>query len=69
MGLRPVVIGLIASAALLLMNGENFGHENREILISVIIAVAALAVNLTTRIHPILIIVLSGLAGFFIYYF
>ena len=51
------------------MNGENFGHENREILISVIIAVAALAVNLTTRIHPILIIVLSGLAGFFIYYF
>lgn len=69
MGLRPVVIGLIASAALLLMNGENFGHGSHEILISVIIAVAALAVNLTTRIHPILIIVLSGLAGFFIYYF
>ncbi|MDE6283419.1 MAG: chromate transporter [Muribaculaceae bacterium] len=67
-GLRPVVIGLIASAALLLMNGENFGTETNEIFISVIIAVAALATVLFTRIHPILVIILSGIAGLIIYY-
>ncbi len=67
-GLRPVVIGLIASAALLLMNGENFGTETNEIFISVIIAVAALATVLFTKIHPILVIILSGIAGLIIYY-
>lgn len=68
MGLRPVVIGLIASAALLLMNGENFGYENSEIVISTIIAAAALATVLFTKLHPIIVIVLSGIAGLIIYY-
>ena len=68
MGLRPVVIGLIASAALLLMNEANFGNETREVVISVVIACAALATVLFTKIHPILVIILSGLAGFIIYY-
>lgn len=68
MGLRPVVIGLIASAALLLMNGDNFGEETREICISISIACASLATVLFTKIHPILVIVLSGLAGLLIYY-
>ena len=68
MGLRPVVIGLIASAALLLMNGENFGEELPEIVVSVVIACAALAAVLFTRLHPILVITLSGVAGFIIYY-
>ncbi len=68
MGLRPVVIGLIASAALLLMNGENFGYENSEIVISIIIAVAALATVLFTKLHPIIVILLSGIAGLIIYY-
>lgn len=31
-GLRPVVVGLIASAALLLMNGENFGRTECDII-------------------------------------
>lgn len=68
MGLRPVVIGLIASAALLLMNGENFGYENSDIVISVIIAAAALTTVLFTKLHPIIVIVLSGIAGLIIYY-
>lgn len=68
MGLRPVVIGLIASAALLLMNAENFGHDTRELVISVIIAMLSLATVLFTKIHPILVIALSGVAGFIIYY-
>jgi len=67
-GLRPVVIGLIASAALLLMNGENFGTATSEIVISVVIAVAALATVLFTKIHPILVIVAAGVAGLLIYY-
>lgn len=67
-GLRPVVIGLIASAALLLMNGENFGYVDKDIIISVIIAAAALATVLFTKIHPIIVILLAGLAGFIIYY-
>ena len=68
-GLRPVVVGLIASAALLLMNGENFGTEAREIVISTVIATGALATVLFTKIHPILVIIASGVAGFLIYYF
>ncbi len=68
-GLRPVVIGLIASAALLLMNGENFGTGTREIVISTVIAAGALATVLFTKIHPILVIIASGVAGFLIYYF
>jgi len=66
-GLRPVVIGLIASAALILMNGENFGYENRDIAISVTIASIALGVNLFTKIHPIWIIFAAGLAGFILF--
>lgn len=67
-GLRPVVIGLIASAALLLMNGENFGYVENDIIISIIIAAAALATVLFTKIHPIIVILLAGLAGLIIYY-
>jgi chromate transporter len=63
-----VVIGLIASAALLLMNGENFGTEMSDILISTAIAVAALVTVLFTRIHPILVIIAAGIAGLIIYY-
>lgn len=67
-GLRPVVIGLIASAALLLMNSDNFGDTRPQVLVSVIIAVASLCVVLFTKIHPIWVIVASGVAGFLIYY-
>lgn len=67
-GLRPVLVGLIASAALLLMNNENFGYEQSEILISVLIALVSLAVVLFTKIHPILIIVLAGVTGAVLYY-
>ena len=66
-GLRPVVIGLIASAALILMNRENFGFTTRDVLISCGIALASLCVNLFTKIHPILIICAAGLLGFIIF--
>ena len=66
-GLRPVVVGLIASAALLLMNESNFGSTDTDILISSGLAAAALAINLFTKVHPILIIIASGVAGWLIF--
>lgn len=66
-GLRPVVIGLIASAALILMNGENFGTTSFDVTASVIIAAATLALNLFTKIHPIALICAAGLAGFIVF--
>ena len=66
-GLRPVIIGLIASAALLLMNGDNFGHTSAEVMRSVAIAAAVLACVLFTKIHPILLIVASGIVGYIIF--
>lgn len=63
-GLRPVVIGLIASAALLLMNRQNFTDNTW----SIAICAASLATVLFSKIHPIFIICLAGLAGLAIYY-
>ena len=66
-GLRPVVVGLIASAALLLMNSENFGHSMNERLVSISICVLSFLVVYFSRLHPILVIVAAGVAGYFIF--
>lgn len=62
-GLRPVVVGLIGAAALLLMNRENF----TDYTFSIAIAAIAFALTYFTKVHPILIIVLAGVAGYIIY--
>lgn len=67
MGLRPVVVGLIASAALLLMNGENFGTESCDIIKSISICIGAFCLVMFTRLHPILIILLAGMCGYVLY--
>lgn len=61
-GLRYVVIGLIAAAAMLLMNQETFIDYWSYILFAFVF-LGALLFNL----HPILMIVISGIAGYFIY--
>lgn len=66
-GLRPVVVGLIASAALLLMNTANFGTELTQQLISVAICVAAFVLVFFAKIHPIWVILMSGVAGLIIF--
>lgn len=68
-GLRPVVVGLIASAALLLMNGQNFGTTPFELTVSILLCVASFAVVKFTRIHPISVIVGAGVVGLIVYYF
>ena len=67
MGLRPVVVGLIASAALLLMNGENFGTATPDCIKSIVICIASFCVVYFTKIHPIFIIIAAGIVGAFVY--
>lgn len=70
MGLRPAVVGLLASASLLLMNVENFGHpkdNTYQFVTSVVIFIAAFLATYKWKVHPILAIVLAGVAGFIMY--
>lgn len=66
-GLRPVVVGLIASAALLLMNAANFGEETYQIVCSIAICVAAFVAVFFAKLHPILVILLAGVAGLILF--
>mgnify|MGYP000256859312 CR=1 FL=1 len=61
-GLRPVTIGLIAAAALVLMNGDNFIDYK-----SALIFVAAFVLSWKFNVHPILMICLAGIAGLILY--
>ena len=66
-GLRPGVVGLLASAALVLMDGENFGTDTYSIIISILIFVAVFVASHIYKVNPILLIVLCGVAGFLLY--
>lgn len=66
-GLRPVVVGLIASAALLLMNSANFGEDSYQVIWSIVICFVAFLMVYKMHLHPILIICLAGLSGWLIY--
>ncbi len=66
-GLRPVVVGLIASAALLLMNSANFGETTWQVCWSIALCVTAFVMVYWLKWHPILIICIAGFAGWLIY--
>ena len=69
--LRPAVVGLIAAAALLLMNRDNFGSFNDspfQLVVSILLFVFAFVGTKLYHIHPIWMILLSGLAGILIYW-
>jgi chromate transporter len=64
--LRPAVVGLIASAALLLMTEENFGSPTDTPLqfwVSVALFVAAFVAMKFFKVSPILILLLAGVFG------
>ena len=62
-GLRPATVGLIAAAALMLMNKENFIDYK-----SFLIFGAAFILTWKFKVHPILMIVLAGVAGLILYW-
>lgn len=80
-GLRPAVIGLIASAAFLIARTTFFVTPNGSVCIfadirnilkvvnwrAVLIFVVAIIASLKYKIHPILLIVLSGVLGVILY--
>ena len=69
-GLRPAVVGLLASAALVLMNTESFGSPSTDtysFVVSVILFLIAFIGTRKFRINPILMIVACGIAGLLLY--
>ena len=69
-GLRPAVVGLLAAAALLLMNSENFSSptdDMRSFIISCLIFLVVFIATRRFKISPILMIVISGVAGLLLY--
>ncbi|MDR0748374.1 MAG: chromate transporter [Tannerellaceae bacterium] len=62
-GLRPASVGLIAAAALLFMNHENFIDYK-----SFLIFGAAFILTWRFKLHPILMIFLAGIAGLVLYW-
>ena len=67
--LRLTVVGLIAAAALLLLNTESFGTPglNLQFVLSVLIFAAVFYFSYRHRTNPILLILLSGLVGLVAY--
>jgi chromate transporter len=67
-GLKPAIAGLIFAAGLSMMNTQNFVDFGRgQYNISVIICVLAFVASYFFKANPILLIVLSGVVGFFAY--
>lgn len=67
--LRLAVVGLIGGAALMLLTAENFGTpgDRWQYGISIFLFVAAFVGTYVFKIHPIRMICLCGIAGFFLY--
>lgn len=61
-GIRPAAVGLIGAAALMLTNSQNFIDYR-----SVIIFLITLICVLKKWLHPVLLIIISGVVGYIIY--
>ena len=64
--LRPVVVGMLAAAVLLLLNEENLGgfqRDNLQFYVSVGLFVLAFLATYVWKIGPIKVILLAGLFG------
>ena len=67
-GLKPAIAGLIFAAGLSMMNAQNFVQIGKgENNISIVICVLAFVASYFFKANPILMIVLSGIVGFFVY--
>ena len=61
-GIRPVVLGLIASAAILLVTSDNFIDWKSWVIFGL-----AFVATQWGKLNPILVIILAGITGFIIY--
>lgn len=69
-GLRPGVVGLLASAVLVLMDSENFGSfhtEKFQFFASIIIFMGAFVATFKYKANPIITIIICGVIGALIY--
>ena len=67
-GLKPAIAGLIFAAGLSMMNTQNFVEIGKgENNISIVICVLAFVTSYFFKANPILLLVLSGVVGFFVY--
>lgn len=72
MALRPAIVGLIASAALILITEENFGHpihNAHQFLLSVALFVLAFIATYRYKVNPLLLLAFSAVAGVVFYGF
>lgn len=71
-GLRPAIVGLVAAAALVLMNAENFGAP-REALVQFVASVTLFALAFVAsyrfKTNPLLLLALAGGFGMIFYSF
>ena len=67
-GLKPAIAGLIFAAGLAMMNRQNFVEIGKgENNISIVICVLAFVASYFFKANPILLLVLSGVVGYFVY--
>lgn len=69
-GLRPAVVGLLASAALVLMTAENFSSPDKDLytfIISILLFLVAFVGTKRYKVNPILMIIGCGVAGLILY--
>ena len=60
-GIKPAVIGLMAAAGIMLINGFNFIDYKSWLIFSVVFIASV------RKVDPILLIALAALAGFLLY--
>ncbi len=68
--LRPTIIGMIAAAALLLMNKENFGSPSVNLplfILSIVLFIAAFFATKQWKVNPILVMLACGIIGLLVY--
>jgi len=69
-GLRPTIVGLVAAAALVLMNAENFGAPRTALLqfvVSLILFALAFISVYRFKVSPMKILALAGIFGMVFY--
>ena len=69
-GLRPTIVGLVAAAALVLMNAENFGAP-RTVLLQFVVSLILFALAFISvyrfKVSPLKILALAGIFGMVFY--